>query len=57
MTINALEYTSLIINNYVAATYVLVHVDPSRADPHPVILFYADNTAVELWMKKTGTSS
>ena len=56
MTVNALEYASLIIN-CLAVTYVLVHVDPSRADPHPVILFYADNTIVELWTKKADTSS
>ena len=56
VTINALEYASLIIN-YVAATYVLMHLDPLTTDPHPVVLFYADNTAAESWMKKASSSS
>ena len=56
VTINALEYASLIIN-YIAATHVLVHVWPSTADPHPTVLLYADNTAAESWMKKASTSS
>ena len=56
VTINALEYASLIIN-YVAATHVLVHVDPSPADPHPTVLLYADNTAAESWMRKASKSS
>ena len=56
VTINALEYASLIVN-YVAATHVLVHLDPSEADPHPVVLFYANNTAAESWTKKASSSS
>ena len=56
VTINALEYASLIVN-YIAATYVLVHLDRSTTDPHPVVLFYADNTAAESWMKKASSCS
>ena len=37
VTINALEYASLIVN-YVAATHVLVNVCPSNEDPHPTVL-------------------
>ena len=55
ITINALEYASLIVN-YVAATHVLVHVDPSAVDPRPMMLFYVDNTAAESWMRKASTS-
>jgi len=56
VTINALEYASLIVN-YVAATYVLMHLDPSKTDPHPMVLFYVDNTAAESWMRKASSSS
>ena len=56
ITINALEYASLIIN-YVAATHVLVHECPSADNPHPMVLLYADNTAAESWMKKASSSS
>ena len=38
VSINALEYASLIIN-YVAAYYVLTHVYPTAQDPHPVVLY------------------
>ena len=56
VTINALEYVSLIVN-CVAATHVLVHLDSSETDPHPVLLFYADNTAAGSWIKKASSSS
>ena len=56
VTINPLEYASLIIN-YVAAMYVLVHVDSPPDNPHPVVLLYADNTAAESWMQKARKSS
>ena len=56
VTINALEYASLIVN-YVAAKHVLVHLDPSEVDPHPVVLFYADNMAAKSWTKKASSSS
>ena len=46
VSINALEYASLIIN-YVAALYVLTHVCPMRGDPHPVVLLKADNRSTE----------
>ena len=56
VTANTLEYASLIIN-YVAATYVLVHLDSPPDNPHPVVLLYADNTAAESWMRKASKSS
>ena len=46
VSINALEYASLIIN-YVAASHVLTHVYPTKGDPHPVVLLYADNITSE----------
>ena len=51
VTINALEYASLIVK-YIAATYVLVHLDQSTTDPHPVVLLYADNTASRVMDKE-----
>ena len=52
VTINTLEYASLIIN-YIAATHVLVHVWPSTTDPYPTVLLYAYNTVAKSWMKKS----
>ena len=56
ISINALEYASLIIN-YVAAWYVLTHVYPTAGDPHPVVLLYADNRTAESWLIKTKQTS
>jgi hypothetical protein len=56
ISINALEYASLIIN-YVAASYVLAKVCPSPGDPHPVVLLYADNSTAESWLIKASKSS
>ena len=56
VSINALEYASLIIN-YVAATYVLTQIWPSPDDPHPVVLLYADNRTAESWLIKASKSS
>ena len=56
VSINALEYASLIIN-YVAASYVLTQVYPQKGDPHPVVLLYADNRTSESWLIKASKSS
>ena len=56
VSINALEYASLIIN-YVAACYVLTQVYPTADDPHPVVLLYADNRTAESWLIKASKSS
>ena len=56
VSINALEYASLIVN-FVAATYVLTTVSPSRGDPHPVVLLRADNRTAESWLIKASKSS
>ena len=56
VSINALEYASLLIN-FVAATYVLTVVSPSRGDPHPVVLLRADNRSSESWLIKASKSS
>ena len=56
VSINALEYASLIVN-FVAATYVLTVVSPSRGDPHPVVLLRADNRSSESWLIKASKSS
>ena len=56
VSINALEYASLIIN-YVAASHVLTHVYPTKGDPHPVVLLYADNRTAESWLIKASKSS
>ena len=56
VSINALEYASLLIN-FVAASYVLTVVSPSRGDPHPVVLLRADNRSSESWLIKASKSS
>ena len=56
VTINALEYASLIIN-YAAATFILSHVMRSPRDPHPVVLLYADNRTAEAWLIKASKAS
>ena len=56
VSINALEYASLVIN-YVAASYILTHVSPSPGDPHPVVLLYADNRTIESWLIKASKAS
>ena len=57
ITINALEYASLIMN-YVAVTYVFTRVqNTQRRDPHPVALLLADNRSAEAWLKRASTAS
>ena len=56
VSINALEYASLIIN-YVSASYVLTNVCPMRGDPHPVALLKADNRSAESWIIKASELS
>ena len=56
VSINALEYASLIVN-FVAATYVLTVVSPCPGDPHPVVLLRADNRTAESWLIKASKSS
>ena len=56
VSINALEYASLIIN-YVASTYVMTKVAPCPGDPHPVVLLKADNRTAESWLIKASKSS
>ena len=56
VSINALEYASLILN-YVAASHVLTQVYPTKGDPHPVVLLYADNRTAESWLIKASKSS
>ena len=56
ITINALEFASLIIN-YAASTLVLVNLRHSRDDPHPVVLLWADNRSAEAWMIKASSTS
>ena len=56
VSINALEYASLIIN-YVAACYVLTKVSQTTKDPHPIVLLYADNRTAESWLIKASKSS
>ena len=56
VAINALEYASLIIN-YVAAFHALTIDNPSKSDPDPIVLLYADNTAAEAWMIKASKKS
>jgi len=56
VTINALEFASLIIN-YVAASHALTIDNPSASDPHPIVLLYANNTTAEAWMIKASKKS
>ena len=56
VTINALEYASLIVN-YAAATFVLLRVMRSSKDPHPAVLLYADNRTAEAWLVKASKAS
>ena len=57
ITINALEYASLIIN-YVAVTHILTKAQVRmRRDPHPVVLLLADNRSAEAWLRKASSAS
>ena len=56
VSMNALEYTSLIIN-YVAASYMLTYMNPLPGDPHPVVLLYTDNRTPESWLIKASKLS
>ena len=49
VTINTLEYDSLIVN-YVAVSYMLTHMHPTKGDPHPVVINYTDKRAAESWL-------
>ena len=56
ISINALEYVSLIIN-YIDSFYYLVITNPEKFDPNPIVLLYVDNTTSEAWVKKGSKSS
>eukprot|EP00984_Skeletonema_dohrnii_P032689 scaffold27225_cov80-Skeletonema_dohrnii-CCMP3373.AAC.3 len=50
ISINVLEYASVIINYAAMSFYFQHHHDP--ANPFPVALLYADNVAAEIWAMK-----
>ncbi len=56
VSINALEYASLIIND-VAASFVFTNVSPCPGEPHPAVLLKADNRTAESWLIKASKSS
>ena len=56
VSINTLENVSLIIN-YVAASYVLTQIYPTKGGLLPVVLLYADNITAESWLIKASKSS
>lgn len=55
ISINVLEYAALIIN-YMAATHFF-RTNPSKSDPYPTVLLYADNTTAEAWGKMKSCKS
>ena len=50
ISINVLEYASLIINYAAMSLYYRKNKDPSN--PFPIALLYADNVAAEIWCMK-----
>lgn len=50
ISINVLEYASVIINYAAMSLYFRQHRDPS--DPFPLALLFADNVAAEIWTVK-----
>jgi hypothetical protein len=56
ISINALEYATILINYAAASQVVAENTDPT-APKHPVLLNWADNTAAISWTKKMCKSS
>jgi hypothetical protein len=50
ISINVLEFASVIINYAAMSLYFRLHQDPSN--PFPIALLFADNVAAEIWTLK-----